>query len=53
LCERLAAEKDPAVRAALAANWSAPDLVLKKLLNDEDAEVRLRAADSLRSKHPL
>lgn len=47
LCEKLAGQKDPAVRFALAENTDTPERFLEELVEDEDLDVARQAEKTL------
>jgi hypothetical protein len=51
LSKLLMGSADPSVRCALAANFSAPKIIVKQLLNDPDAEVRRLAGNNLKNRN--
>jgi hypothetical protein len=51
LSKLLIASVDPSVRCALAANFGAPKLIIKQLLNDPDTEVRRLAGNNLKYRN--
>lgn len=51
LSKLLMGSGDPSVRCALAANFGAPKIIIKQLLNDPDTEVRRLAGNNLKNRN--